>query len=106
MHEPTKLPCIFGCHGEQDLLTHYLLCFPLWHISGSAIGIQAPWLLGERIGVINPSPETALLLALAFMVYHNSKSRLRELGGLEVVDFNHVQRIAVESARTFVSHLV
>ena len=105
MHEQCKLPCIFGCHGEQDLLTHYLLCFPLWHICGSVLGIQVPWFLGERIGVMTPSPERAQLLALAFMVYHNSKSRLKELGGLSAVSFNHIQRIAVESSRTFASHL-
>ncbi len=86
-------------------LSHYLFCFPLWHICGSVLGIQVPWLLGERIGVMNPTPEKALLLSLTFMVYHNSKSRTKELGGLGAISFNHVQRIAAESARTFAAHL-
>ncbi len=105
MHEPNKLPCIFGCYGEQDLLSHYVLCFPLWRICSTTMGIQIPWSLGGRIGVMNPTPEKSLLLALTFMVYHNSKSRLQELCGLDAVGFNLVQRIAAESSRTFLAHL-
>ncbi len=105
MHEHDKLPCIFGCHGEKDLLTHYLLCFPLWHICSSVLGIQAPWSLEERIGIMSPSPEKAQLLALTFMVYHNSKSRLKELGGLSTIGHNHVQTIAADSSRTFACHV-
>ena len=26
MHEPNLLPCIFGCAGEQDTLSHYVMC--------------------------------------------------------------------------------
>ncbi len=43
MHEPQRLPCIFGCHGEQDLQLHYLLCAPLWHICSSAFGADPPY---------------------------------------------------------------
>ena len=70
------------------------------------MGIQIPWSLGERIGVMNPTLEKSILLALTFMVYHNSKSRLQELGGLDAVSFNLVQRIAAESSRTFLAHLM
>ena len=105
MHEHAKLPCIFGCQGEQDLLIHYLLCFPLWHICSSVLGIAAPWALEERLGIRSPTPEKAVLLALTFMVYHNSHSRIKELGGLGAISFNHVQKIAAESAVTFASHL-
>ena len=106
MHEPCKLPCIFGCTGEKDQLTHYLFCFSLWHICSSVLGIEAPWDITMRLGISSPTPERAKLLALAFMVYHNSKTRAKELGGTLLIGSNHVQRIASESALSFVRHLV
>ena len=106
MHEPIHLPCIFGCRGEQDTQLHYLQCFPLWHIATTVLGIEAPWSISSRLGVTDPSPEKAQLLALVFMVYHNTKSRVKELGGLGATSSNRVQRIAAECARCFVHHIV
>ena len=31
MHERVRLPCILGCHGEPDTLSHYINC-PVWSL--------------------------------------------------------------------------
>ncbi len=105
MHEQTKLPCIFGCFGETDSLNHYFLCFPLWHVCSSMLGVEAPWSLSDRLGITSPSPERLRLLALVFLVYHNAKSRAKELGGYVSVGANRVQQIASDSAREFLFHV-
>ena len=105
MHEPLELPCIFGCRNCDDEIRHYLLCSPLWQIASGAFDLQAPLHLETRLGLVDPSPETLQMLALAFMIYHNAKSRIKELGGLEAVGHRYVQQIAYESSRAFVTHL-
>ena len=105
MHEPVKLQCIFGCRDELDCMNHYLLCAPLWHICSEVINLEAPLIVGERIGIVNPSVDKLRLLALVFQVYHYTKSRAKELGGVPCMTSNAVQRIAFEAAHTFKTHI-
>ena len=105
MHEPIKLPCIFGCPGESDCQRHYLLCAPLWQICGQALGCEVPIRLSQRLCLVNPSREGARLLALCFQTYHFTKSRLKDLGGWNHVGQARSQRIAFEAVRTFLNHV-
>ena len=104
-HEVDKLPCIFGCRGEQDTLAHYLLCTPLWQIAGSALGVGVQITISERLCMLAPSGDRVELLALCFQVYHFTKSRAKALGSAPSLGSNHVQRIAFEAARTFLNHI-
>ncbi len=104
MGEEEKLPCIFGCREARDELTHYLLCAPLWLIASEALRVETPFSLGERLCLVSPSPEHVQLLALAFQIYHGTKSRSKELGGPIFLGSNRVQLIAAESARAFIGH--
>ncbi len=105
MHEPDKLPCIFGCRDAPDDLRHYILCSPLWQICSQVLGVEAPLQIGERVCVVCPSPERVQLLALCFQVYHYAKTRAKELGGYQTVGSHTVQTIAFESAHTFLHHV-
>ena len=105
MHEPSLLPCIFGCQGETDTINHYLLCAPLWLICSESLGIESQWNLLSRICVCNPRPESAQLLSLVFLVYHHTKSRLKEAGGFGCMSFSRIQSIASEAARELKHHV-
>ncbi len=105
MHEQLKLPCIFGCRDAKDEINHYFLCSPLWWIASEALSVEAPLDLATRLCLRNPTPCTARLLALTFMLYHHVKSRAKDLGGANHVGSIVLQRIAFESARTFVNHV-
>ena len=106
MHEAVVLPCIFGCANEIDSIGHYIFCSPLWHISGAAAACEVPLEFGYRLGIQNPTPEILQLLAIACSVYHNTKTRLKELGGFSVVGQHSAHSIAFECSRTFASHLM
>ena len=105
MHEPDRLGCIFGCREQHDEIGHYFLCSPLWQIAGEALGVQAPLDLTSRLCLCSPTPIQARLLALVFQLYHHTKSVAKEQGGAHTLGSRHVQRIAFESARTFVNHV-
>jgi hypothetical protein len=106
MGEVTKLPCIFGCRLELDCQNHYIACSSLWQIAAAAMGLEAPLSLSARLCLSNPSPQSMQMLALVFMVYHYTKSRIKDMHGIQAgVDSNIVQRIAFESSRTFLSHI-
>ena len=106
MHEQTTLPCIFGCQGETDAILHYLLCSPLWLICSESLGVESQWNLMSRICVCNPLPESAQLLSLVFLVYHHTRSRLKEIGDFECIPCIRIQSIASEAARELKHHIV
>jgi len=105
MHEATRLPCIFGCSGERDDLSHYLFCSPLWQIAGAALGTEVPLDIPTRICIHSVSVEHVQLVALVSTVYHYTKTRVRELGGFAVVGQRATQQIATEACRTFAGHV-
>ena len=73
MHEDVRWPCILGCPGEIDDLSHYLVCDRFW--SGILAGVSAPASLIQvdpliKICIINPSALWAGLCAIGFKTYH------------------------------------
>ncbi len=104
MHEEL-LPCISGCRGERDTVSHYLLCSPLWQIAGAACGFEVP-IDSTRLCICNLCHEHVQLLSVACATYHCTKNRVKDLGGFSVVGQHVVQTIATEASRTFHTHLI
>ena len=79
MHEPRKLPCIFGCRGCTDELKHYLSCHVLWSLIDEFFtGCVDPSAAG-RINYVRPSPKKTMIISATFEVYHTLKIGLREV---------------------------
>ena len=73
MHENVILPCIFGCAGQEDRLSHYMHCITMWSILNESFGgIFAPSLV-SRLGYQSPCPQKFIVIACAFEVYHALK---------------------------------
>ena len=47
MNGGLKRRCPFGCHDGDDHIRHLLLCGPLWHLVGEALGSWPPWAWGS-----------------------------------------------------------
>ena len=74
MHESVLMPCIFGCRGQDDVLSHYVICPRLWRSVRFATSIAPAesWL--ERLGLT--CDHTAVHnLYVAFTTYHTSRHR-------------------------------
>ncbi len=69
MHEPVLLPCLFGCDGATDQLSHYVMC-PILFALQTLLIIDAPQNPLERIGLINITRRTALSVSCTFAGYH------------------------------------
>ena len=69
--------CVFCC-GGWDALHHYLRCDHLWTILISCANFEKKWLFASpahRMGFVEPSTTSLLLLTVAFRVYHSMKAR-------------------------------
>ena len=78
MHEPIRLPCIFGCRGEHDQISHYLECQILWSIINEVFeGYVHPLAIG-RVNYLEPNASRVIVISAAFEIYHALKIGLRE----------------------------
>ena len=71
MHSDFKLPCLFGCRNEKDILSHYLGCPTLWRqIDPERDVYTCSWrsILGFQLG-----KDQFILLARASCVYHSAQ---------------------------------
>ena len=69
-HEDKILPCLFGCAGQQDDLSHYLVCphlFTLWSYLTNSNVSEMPLI---RWGLINPCTHNLNAIACVFSGYH------------------------------------
>ncbi len=106
MHESHKFGCLFGCKEEHDDIRHYLVCAPLWHLTGEVLGSPPPVSLAERMCIDKPSVQGVLRLAVVFQAYHYTKSLVSgDSPQVNVQDTCALQRAAFESSRTFLCHL-
>jgi len=67
------LPCIFGCDGQIDDLSHYLACQPFWTLMGSALNLPLSYIDVDpvlKLNWVEPSMPRAQLLAVAFHCYN------------------------------------
>ena len=70
-HSDVRLPCLFGCPGHEDRLSHYCMCPNLYGIVRLLCTTSACPL--ERLGLVNPSKESLLTVACVFSAYHAVK---------------------------------
>ena len=69
--------CIFCC-GGGDALHHYLRCDHLWTLLVSCARLDKSWLTAtpaQRLGFVEPTTTSLLLITVAFWVYHGMKAR-------------------------------
>ena len=80
-HEVVRWPCIWGCEGKPDSLSHYLCCHHFWSVIASAarLGVEV---FNEdprvKLCLLNPSPLWANLIAVAHQSYHAIKFSHRD----------------------------
>ena len=80
MHEIVVLPCLFGCHDQEDDLLHYVHCECLWQRVLSADGelLRASAARGNlgcpgaaiRLLFVHPSEPIARSIVTAFLAYN------------------------------------
>ena len=68
-HEAIRLPCMFGCDGAKDKMTHYVMC-PILFTLLTQFRTDTPNCPLKRIGLVDPSRESLLTLACSFAGYH------------------------------------
>jgi len=107
MHESSSLPCIFGCAGQEDRLSHYMHCITLWSILHESFGGYFAPSLVSRIGYLQPSPKKFIIIACAFEIYHALKVGNRNIVEECVATFrfskvvHHASRIAVDYRKSY-----
>ncbi len=79
MHEPVKLPCIFGCVGERDLLPHYLNCPILLGLTSEELLCTFGPTVLHRLCIREPSRQSFVMLAAIHGIYHYIKQGNRPL---------------------------
>ena len=78
-HEDNLLPCLFGCSGCVDSLSHYLQCpalLALWRFLALGNASEDPLV---RWGLIHPNKVTLLYISCIFSGYHAVRRDLREV---------------------------
>ena len=85
MHEHVLLPCLFGCSGQKDRMSHYVFCPILFSILLQSRDDPSPNPL-IRIGLVHPSKEGLLLIAAAFGGYHAVRRGIRLEDSIEQLD--------------------
>ena len=72
-HETIRLPCLFGCSGATDSLTHYIHC-PYWLHVLQRVLPQPPSVFPlTRLGLVDPTKTSLLSVAASFAGYHAIK---------------------------------
>ncbi len=79
MHEPIKLPCIFGCVGERDMLPHYLNCPILLGLTSEELLCTFGPSILHRLCIREPSRQSFVMLAAIHGIYHYIKQGNRLL---------------------------
>ena len=91
MPEPALLPCILGCPGEIDSLSHYLRCDRLWRALKVAsrrcsLALPSPFFSAPilaKLAVLNTEKTSVVMLCALSHAYHVIKNNFLEkmLGG-------------------------
>eukprot|EP00973_Karenia_brevis_P033528 4622793-Karenia_brevis.AAC.1 len=58
MHEATQSPCILGCQGDDDRLSHYLVCSRLWRLVKGSRTLQDYRIPHSALGRLGLQPAT------------------------------------------------
>ena len=76
MHERLELPCILGCDGCKDDLSHYIRCQTFWTILGDIGPLPfdpAEMSASDRLCLTNPSFDSFRVCGAACWLYHGLK---------------------------------
>ena len=89
LHEAVIWPCIFGCPGEEDRLSHYLRCTRFWSGIGASARADGPIYEDPlvKISLSLPSVRWSKLIVVASRCYHSIK-----------FDYPHEVERAIESS--------
>ena len=103
-----RLPCIFGCGGRRDELSHYFACDILWTVVCTASKRDQTWLSAghfQRIGFKEPSSMNLILICLMFKTYHALRKDFSQMIDASVADgdFSDIQSRSLFLARLFAS---
>jgi len=107
-HENTLWPCIFGCEGDEDELSHYLCCHRFWSGMIEACFLQDFVVHADPLVqccLRSPSPPRAKMIAVASNCYHTLKLQHREVVQAAVGSGNFApcMEILRDAARHFAS---
>ena len=78
MHEPTILPCIFGC-GWDDSLCHYLKCEVSWTLAYCCHNCHLPISFVNTACVYNVNTLNLSLLYFVFSTYHSMRKLYHDI---------------------------
>ena len=78
-HDPTILPCLFGCLEGKDSLQHYIHCPHLFALMRYHNGTVSEDPL-SRLGLVNPSLDSLNILCSTFAGYHSVRRGIRTAG--------------------------
>ena len=111
MDEEVTLPCILGCEGCEDALSHYICCDPLWTaVISSSNGSEEQLQLSPlaRLCLESPTLDCARQLTVAFSTYHALKLAHRDLVDSCVGsgDFHSIQNKLVPLAAAFAKEII
>ena len=82
MPEPALLPCILGCPGEIDSLSHYLRCDRLWRalkvaLRRCSLALPSPFFSAPilaKLAVLNTEKTSVVMLCALSHAYHVIKN--------------------------------
>ena len=72
-HEARRLPCLFGCPGEPDSLSHYCQCSVMRSLILETLGQPEDWNGLDQLGIAHPSRNSLKCIACMFYAYHALK---------------------------------
>ena len=72
LHSVKNRPCIFGCTGSKDMLSHYLVCPVLWQLARKSLHLLEPSLFVEhKLCLCEPTVDKFRMLAFCHSLYHS-----------------------------------
>ena len=89
LHEEHRKQCLFGC-SAPDLWSHYIRCESMWRLLCTGFDHQLIEDPGDRLHDLLITRSGMILLALAFVVYHMTKSYPHG-------DLNEIIKIAIDT---------
>ncbi len=99
MHEPKLLPCVFGCPAGKDQQSHYVMC-PILFALQTLLIPDCPSDPTARIGLIDISRQTALVISATFAGYH----AIRRSPQLENDAHTYPETLRNRNHKVFVDH--
>ncbi len=69
-HEESRLPCLLGCVGKPDSLTHYARCDRMRYLMSLLVGVPTTWPGFCDLGTLDPCDEALKCVSCMYYAYH------------------------------------